>query len=622
MKKSMLKSRIVPLVGTFACAVAAMTAAAEDGLGPMAGAGGVMRDAERRVLTPVGKPKEAKELPVAEGVSKPEPKLEGVKGATIGQIAAIKVFGSTEFAEREGVSEKLLEALGGDGDKTVGDVLEAIQKVRQNLVKQGYYLVSIQLAKKGTYDKEQKVLSVLVDEGRFGKVNVRFEDEEEDGCWFSEHQIHSRFKDIGEGETFDYNRLRNALFDANSHPDLTIDTDISVRKPIEGEGNDRRVARYADLDLTVHESLPFHALWEINNYGLRDVNEWQTSLALQYLNLTKHDDVLTVSPAMSLGAELFSCAASYMLPHDYWFGGNTTVYGGWSRVEIDDIIPALDLEGTGYFVGLQHSENLYNTDNHLLALSAGVLWRYIEDQYTVASKSLNERGTHILPLSLALSYTGKRPDCFYGRNFATVQGVYNVMDAGDDIDKTWTGAEENYWLFRWQVARLQSLFGTADSNGQLNHNWQLFMRLEGQYTDQTLIPTEKLMMGGYNCLRGYRTRGYVGDYGLYGTFEFRTPLLVDLFASLVSDRTDKVAFDRLQFLTFFDYGWSRYNDLPAGYGDEGFLCSAGIGARLAVTQYSQLRCDIAFPIIDSDVGKADDDYDRNMEVYFGFQLQF
>ena len=102
--------------------------------------------------------------------------------------------------------------------------------------------------------------------------------------------------------------MRSALFDANSHPDLTINTDISVRKPIEGEGNDRRVARYADLDLTVHESVPFHAVWEVNNYGLRDVNEWQTSLAMQYLNLTKHDDILTVSPAMSLGAELFSGA--------------------------------------------------------------------------------------------------------------------------------------------------------------------------------------------------------------------------------------------------------------------------------------------------------------------------
>lgn len=157
----MLKRRIVPFAGAIACMFVAMAAASEDGIGPMAGTGGVMRDAERRVLTPVEMPKEAKSLPVAKDEAKSDPKLDAVKGKTIGQIAAIKVFGSKEFAERERISEKLLEALGGDGDRTVGDVMEAIRKVRQDLVRHGYYLVSIQLAKSGTYDKEQKVLSVL-----------------------------------------------------------------------------------------------------------------------------------------------------------------------------------------------------------------------------------------------------------------------------------------------------------------------------------------------------------------------------------------------------------------------------------------------------------------------------
>ena len=223
-----------------------------------------------------------------------------------------------------------------------------------------------------------------------------------------------------------------------------------------------------------------------------------------------------------------------------------------------------------------------------------------------------------LPLSAALSYTGKKADWFGGRNFATVQGVFNVMNAGDDLKEMWNDAEKNYWIFRGQIARLQPLFGwSSDVSEQTLHNWQLFTKIEGQYTDQTLIPTEKLMLGGYNCLRGYRTRGYVGDYGIYGTFELRTPLLVDSFASLFGDREDKVAFDRLQFLTFCDWGIAQYNNLPNGYDDNEFLCSVGVGARLAITQYSQVKCDIAFPCVD---GNGDDD--RDMEVYCGFQLQF
>ena len=584
----------------------------------LSGTGGVMRDAERRAMTPVPEKEGAKTPKISAG-NVAEPKLGPMAEKTVGEVATVKVVGSREFAEREGVAAAILRELGANAaSATVGDITRAIQTVRGELLKKGYYLVRIMLARQNAYDAQTKTLTVSVDEGRFGKLTIHFDQEDEEGTWFSKRQIEGRFKDIEEGSTFDYNRFRGILFDANSHPDLTIDTKIDVRKPVEGEGEDKRIARYADLNLDVHESIPFHMIWSLDNYGLKEVNEWQTSLTAQYLNLTKHDDVLTISPAMSLGAELFSVAASYMLPHSYWFGGSTTLYGGWSQVEIDEIIPELDLEGMGYFAGLQHTENLYDSDRHLVAFSLGLLWRYLEDQYTVSSKSLNERGAHILPISASLSYTGKKADFLGGRNFATVQGVYNLYNGGDSLSEMWNDAEENYWIFRGQVARLQPLFGWYDdATEQTLHNWQLFTRIEGQYTDQNLVPVEKLMLGGYNCLRGYRTRGYVGDYGIYGTFELRTPLLVDTVASLFGDRTDKVAIDRLQFLGFCDWGIAQYNDLPNGYDDNEFLCSLGVGGRLAVTKYSQVRCDLAFPMVD---GNNEDD--RDMEVYVSFQLQF
>ena len=608
----MFVPHMIAVFGVFAWA----SSYGEEGLEPMAGTGGPMRDAERRVLGELPK-KDARKQ--AEIIPEQKPEVSSKPGdeKVLGEIVAVNVFGSTEFAANVGIADRLLEELKGEAAKTAGDVSKAIAKVRQDLMKEGYYLLRISLARENAYDAATKTLSVLVDKGSFGKLTIKFEGEDE-GTWFASRQIYRRFKDIEEGQAFDYTQLRSALFDANSHPDLTIDTSIAVRKPIEGEGNDKRIARYADLNLDVHESCPFHAVWEVNNYGMEEINEWQTSLTAQYLNLTKHDDVLTISPGMSFGAEMFSLAASYMLPHEWWLGGNTTLYGGWSYLDVDDIVSQLDLEGTGYFVGLQHSENLYNTDRHQLAVSVGVLWRYIQDQYTALGYELNERGASILPLSLALSYTGKKADFLGGRNFATIQGVYNVMTAGDPLDELWTGSEENYWIARWQLARLQPLFGWFDQKTEQDlHQWMLFLKLEGQYTSDTLIPVEKLALGGYNCLRGYRTRGYLGDYGIYGTAEIRTPILVDAFSSIFGDRTDKTPIDRLQFLGFCDYGIANYNDLPSDYDDNEFLCSFGVGARLAMTKYSQLRCDLAFPIVD---GNNPDDND--CEFYLGVQFQF
>lgn len=608
----MLALHLLAVIGAFACA----SLHAEEGLEPMAGVGGPMRDTERRAMAELPTKEVPRQLDIV-----PEQKVEerakpGDEN-TIGEIQAINIFGSTEFAGQLGIADRLLEELKGDEPKTAGDIGKAIAKVRQDLMKEGFYLLRISLARDGAYDADTKTLSILVDQGSFGRLTIQF-DEDEEGTWFSSRQISRRFKDIKEGEAFDYTRLRSKLFDANSHPDLTIDTSISVRKPIEGEGRDKRIARYADLKLDVHESCPIHAVWEVNNYGMKEIEEWQTSLTAQYLNLTKHDDVLTISPGMSFGGEMYSLAGSYMLPHEWWRGGNTTIYGGWSELDVDHIVPQLDLEGTGYFVGLQHSENLYNTDRHQLALSLGILWRYIEDQYTALGQPLNKRKTAILPVSVALSYTGKKADFLGGRNFATVQMVYNVMNSGDDLEELWTDSEKNYWIARWQLARLQPLFGWFDTRTEQDlHQWMLFLKLEGQYTSDTLIPVEKLSLGGYNCLRGYRTRGYLGDYGVYGTVELRTPILVDGISACFGDRTNKTPIDRLQFLAFCDYGVANYNDLPSGYKDNEFLCSFGIGARMAVTKHSQLRADLAFPVVD---GNNKDD--KDCELYFGVQFQF
>lgn len=617
MSQRTLTAGVCAVLGAGAFLFVPVSAAAEEGIGQMSGVGGVLRESERRALEP-NAVKPSGSAPDIAAPAKQDVKVSpenAVKG--IGNVTGIDIRGSVEFAEREGVAGMIMKELGGAGEKTTGDVALALGNVRKELVGKGYYLVRLIVPAYGAYDKDTKRLAVLVDEGRFGKLTIHFS-EDEDGFWFSKSQIERRFKDIKEGDTFNYLRFREKLFDANAHPDMTIDTSITVPKKFEGEGKDRRIVRYADIDLDVRESCPFHMVWEVNNYGMEEVEEWQTSLTAQYLNLTKHDDVLTLSPSMSFGGELFSLAGSYMLPHYWGRGGATTLYGGYSKLDVDEIVPRLDLEGSGYFVGLQHTENLYNDDRHLLAFSVGILWRYIEDQYTAYSTALRKRSATILPISGALSYTGKKADWFGGRNFATVQAVYNLMNGDDKLDEMWTDAEENYWLFRWQLARLQPIFGWRDEAANQDlHQWMLFLKLEGQYTSDTLIPVEKLSLGGYNCLRGYHSRGYLGDYGVYGTVELRTPILVDSIASIFGDRTDKTPIDRLQFLGFVDYGWTAFNDLPSGYDDNEFIYSAGFGVRMSVTKYTQMKCDVAFPLRDTDW--ADDD---SVEVYLSVQTQF
>ena len=635
MKKTSRKRSYAAFGGVAWVVLCLLIVRAEEPLGAFSGAGGVAREPENRVLNAPKPTKEAtlpKVAPSARAKSRPGRRLNLTR--KLGPVKGIRLYGSREFAQRAAIDKRVLKLLEGDEVRTVGDVQDALKSVQQELMNEGFYLVQLSLPLKDVYLPKDGTLGVLVDEGRFGQLTLHFygdgvamkaegvdvKETREEGTWYSRKQLLHRFRNIKEGETFDYSRFRSVLSDVNAHPDLVVDTSIAVRNVLEGNraNNDRRVARYADLEMTVREAFPFHAVWEINNFGMEEIDEWQTSLTLQYLNLTKHDDVLTVSPSISFNGELMSFAASYLLPHHWWKGGNTTLYGGWSYLDTDNVVPRLDLEGVGWFVGLQHSEYLVENKNHLLMASAGILWRYIEDQYTAYGHKLNKRDVSVMPVSFALSYTRRTPDALGGRNFATLQPVICAATAGDKLDEMWTNADDNYWILRWQLARLQPLFGWYDTTKKKDlHQWTLFSKLEGQISSDVLIPTEKLSLGGYNTIRGYHSRGYLGDSGVYGTFELRTPILVDACASLFSDREGKSPFDRIQGVLFTDYGYTRYNDLPRGYDDDEWLWSVGFGLRTAMTKYCQARLDVGIPCHD---GNNDDDDD--VEVYFSVQFQY
>ena len=602
---------IALLVGIFSV----FNLVAQDALGPMGGVGGEMRRSEGRVIAPsVPSNKGKQQAPV---IAPAVPETD--KAAPVGPVWDIEIItltGDLSFAGEYGVKEILEKELLAGEPKNRQQVQDTLRDLYRKFIDDGYYLARATLPRK-PYDAATKTLTVLVEEGLFGDVNISFKSDREDGLWFSRKQISRRFSNISSNETFNYKLLHKNLSNINAHPDLTLDAQIKVRKPIVGEGEDRRVVRYADIDLVVDDSIPFHAVLDVNNYAMETVDEWQTALTLQYLNLTKHDDVLTLSPAMTFDSSLISLAGSYMRPHEWWKGGATTVYAGYSYLQADDIVPDISLEGTGYFLGAVQSYKLIDDDERLLSISGSLVYRYIEDQFSAFSTTLQQRDVSVLPLSIALSYSGRRADAFRGRNFATLQGIYNLTAGGsNELDDLWVGAEENYMIGRLQLARLQPLFGELDSMERQVHQWILFMKAEGQYASCPLIAAEKLALGGHNTIRGYTKKGYLGDNGIYGTLELRTPILLDFFSNTFGRKTSNNPLDRLQFVAFTDVGYIEFIDPLPGVEESEVLMSVGGGVRIAVTKYSQLRLDVGVPVAS---GTGDDDASA---YYLDWQLQF
>ena len=537
-------------------------------------------------------------------------------------LQAVRLAGDLEFAEAQGLQAKAESALliGSKVSPVSADA--ALAGIRKELVEAGYYLATLSIAQ-GAYDEATQTLTVRVGAGYMGNVRVDFPERDgEDGRWFSKKQVERRFSDFTTNEVFNYRDLYRRLSEINGHPDLTLDTHIKVRSAVQGEGDARRVERYADLNLTAKESLPFHGMLEINNYATEELDDWQAQLTLQYLNLSRADDVLTLSPGITLNGDLWSVAASYMRPHHLYKGGATTIYGGYSDLESENVVPRIDLEGTGWFAGLVESFKLIDTEGSLLSLSGGILYRYIEDQFSAhlngQSLTLQERNVSVLPLTVSLSYSDRKADALRGRNFVTLSGIYNLWAGGDnDLDQMWYGAEEHYTIARLQLARLQPLFASHDEKQNPIHQWTLFLRAEAQWSPDPLIPAEKLFLGGYHTVRGYTAKCALGDSGIYGSAELRTPILLDPLTHFFREKGAS-PLDRWQALVFIDAGYAEMQDPLPGSVDGETMLSAGIGLRLAVTPHSQFRFDYGIPLLDIDVDEDSDDG----AFYISGQLQF
>ena len=409
-----------------------------------------------------------------------------------------------------------------------------------------------------------------------------------------------------------------------------MDTDLQVRK-VRAAG---LTQRFVDMDFTVKDKLPVHGALSVGNSGTKATGDWRPSAAIQHLNLTKHDDVLSlnlgpVSPNLS---DLKSLAASYYLPNNWRNGGAFTLYGGYSDLDAEDVVEGINVKGKGWFTGMQQSYRLITNEKHLLNVSLGLTYRSMEDQLILANPEmeLDPRKVIMTPLSFALSYSSAKPDFIGGRNFFTSQTI--VHRAGflgsSDEDKIKTlrvNADGDFYIERLQLARIQQLSG--EQRGSLG--WLLFGKADAQLASGPLVPAEQKAIGGMDSVRGFPERIVQGDDGISGTLELRTPLMSTFLGSPYKTKADRQTalnegktVDRLQFVAFADAGYVKINDALSAE-DRYTIVGAGAGFRLALTRYSQFRFDWGFPISGRDkVETSEEDVKSSGRYHMSAQLQF
>jgi len=141
---------------------------------------------------------------------------------------------------------------------------------------------------------------------------------------------------------------------------------------------------------------------------------------------------------------------------------------------------------------------------------------------------------------------------------------------------------------------------------KLPKDFSLIVKGSYQASNERLLGSEQIGLGGYDTVRGYDMREANGDQGYFVSGEVRTPSWS--IGQLFKKDYDS---DRILFLAFTDYGGvSQYRPDSTNLGGQPSnnpninLWSVGTGFRYNINPYFSIRFDYGWQLIDSGVDYA------------------
>ncbi len=203
---------------------------------------------------------------------------------------------------------------------------------------------------------------------------------------------------------------------------------------------------------------------------------------------------------------------------------------------------------------------------------------------------VSDTQTTISQFSATYGFAGHDP---YGHTSASVRLAVSPggMGGGNEdraFVRSRAGASADYMYIRASLYRTTLL-----PRGFI---WSSQLTLQG--SNENLLGSEQLEVGGHRSVRGYDEYEIPADIGVILRNEIRTPRL-----SLL-DALTNIQRDRFVGLVFSDYGMGRSKDRLFGE-PISHLWSAGVGLRYSINTYVDIRFDYGWQLKDiptSDVG--------------------
>lgn len=439
---------------------------------------------------------------------------------------------------------------------TIEDLQGLCNEITEYYQSQGYITTRAKLLSQKV---ENGTVEITIDEGKYGDIAVT------GNKWANEKYLNNILTTNGirEDKVLNVSNLERAIGDINTQQ--YIKGNVIINK-----GN---ATNLNDINLDVQDRFPIDFSVDWNNYGTELTGMQRALLKASYYNLTGNGDSLYGGAILGNGN--FGSLAGYSMPignkgttlnfgfssYNVDYGGiyrNLGLYGKWRNFDIGLVQPIIRK-------GKWSVDGLLNFD--ICDVNQGI-------------NALGDLSTQKLRV-LRSGIFARRNDSkgFWSSGIQASTGL-PLMDASDIDGK--------FVKFNMSLNRLQMMPKRS----------MLLLSLNGQYAPNELLSPEKIALGGMN-LRGYETASILGDCGIFGTLEYRTP--VPGLRKILPERFKNYE-ENVKLGYFYDFGVVQdvngYGNLLNGK-NTNLLQSVGVGIHFPVGKLLMANFDVGVPIGDA-----------------------
>ena len=472
-------------------------------------------------------------------------------------------------------------------NKTADDVEKARAALEKAYHDKGFQTVSVSVPAQNV---QNKVVVLKVTELKVGRLRVK------NSRYFDINDIKRDAPSLAEGAVPNFGDVTKDIVSLNQWPDRKVTP--ALRAGV--------TPGTVDVDLNVDDTLPLHGSLELNNRQSPNTTPLRLTASAQYNDLWQLGHSVSVSyqiaPMRPEDAEVFSGSYLARVPHIDWL--SFLVYGVDSNSDVA-AIGGLNVVGPGQIIGARGVITLPSAENFYQTLSLGPDYKRFGETVSQTGSNFSSPVTYY---PLVANYTNKyQTDKYSAQLTASVTGNLRPFSSGPtDFDNRRYLASANFIHLNIDTSHTQ----------ELPQGFQLYGRLQGQLADGPLVSSEQIAMGGLDTVRGYLESETLGDDGVAGTFELRSPDIAPTLQKLwqppaaaktATDKNDSdknsntvpaiPVFNEWRFFVFADAGVAQVLEPLPEQQSKFDLWSAGAGTRFKFFNYLNGMVVVAVPMI-------------------------